>query len=261
MVGDAGSAVPALAGVSREQWAGLARQRIFFGHQSVGRNIMDGVGDVLAAAPQIRLSVIESKNLDSGALPGFYHAKVGRNRYPIEKVDEFVRVAERAFPRGGIAMVKLCYVDVQPDTDPRALFEAYRQRVETLHSARPGLTILHFTMPVTRPEGHLSYWKKKLRGEGTERDLNIVRNRYNALLRQAYDGREPVFDIARIESTAPNGSRAFFSRGADTVYVMAPDYSDDGGHLNPAGRRLVAEQLLILLARTASEDSQAFGSS
>ena len=78
---------------------------------------------------------------------------------------------------------------------------------------------------------------------------NANRNRLNALLRRHYEGREPLFDIARIESTRADGSRCAWKAG--TRYAMVPEYTDDGGHLNAHGRRWVAEQLLIQLAELA----------
>jgi hypothetical protein len=146
-------------------------------------------------------------------------------------------------------MVKLCYVDVAADTDPQALFDSYRQRMAELSALLPRLTIVHFTMPVTTVESTRGYWKSKLLGRPTVRDRNAIRNRYNVLIRAAYAGREPVFDLAALESTHPDGSRAFFRRGADSVFTLAPEYTDDGDHLAGAARRMVAEQFLIFLAR------------
>ncbi|MBW2608023.1 MAG: hypothetical protein JRD05_10355 [Deltaproteobacteria bacterium] len=69
------------------------------------------------------------------------------------------------------------------------------------------------------------------------------------MLRKEYDGKEPVFDIAKIESTFPNGTRCSFTKDGKTYYSMVPEYTYDSGHLNETGRKKVAEQLLILLAQ------------
>ena len=257
-----GEHLPSLSAISEAQWASLARRRIFFGHQSVGYNIMDGVADLLAANPQIRLTVTESRELDSSQAPAFRHASIGRNSYPLEKLEDFAAVSHRGFGAdGGIGMVKLCFEDVGPDTDAGALFGEYRKRMAELRARHPGLTIVHFTMPLKEPENWKGYVRKKLRGEPLEVESNAVRNRYNALLRQAYEGTEPIFDVARLESTLPDGRRTFSRRGADTVYVLAPLHTDDGGHLNAAARRMVAEQLLILLARLEAPAPAAAASS
>jgi lysophospholipase L1-like esterase len=67
------------------------------------------------------------------------------------------------------------------------------------------------------------------------------------LLRKNYEGKEPVFDLARIESTRPDGTRETFTQDGKTYYALVPAYTKDGGHLNKLGRKKVAEQLLLLL--------------
>ena len=243
-------ALPSLSDVTLSEWRSLASRRVFFGHQSVGANVVQGISEVLAAHPEIRLNVVETKDLAGARAGGFYHARVGRNEHPDEKVQEFARIASSwSGGSGAVGMVKFCYVDVRADTDPQALFEAYQRRMAKLRVENPGLTIVHLTMPLTTNEGSLAYWKLKLRGRDTQRDRNIVRNRYNALLRGTYAGKEPVFDIAAVESRHPNGTVSGFRNGNGMVYSLAPELTTDGGHLNDAGRRLVAEQLLVFLAK------------
>ncbi len=69
------------------------------------------------------------------------------------------------------------------------------------------------------------------------------------MLIKQYEGKEPIFDIAKIESTFPDGTRSSFTKDGKTYYSMVPEYTYDGGHLNETGRKKVAEQLLILLAQ------------
>jgi hypothetical protein len=242
--------LPSVGDVSEAEWAALADRKVFFGHQSVGENIMAGIADVLASNPQIRLTVLETKDLDSARAPAFVHAPVGRNYFPFEKIDEFASLSGAGFgAEGGVAMVKLCFVDIESGIGADSLFAEYQRRMAGLRAEHPGLTIVHFTMPLTVIEGTKGYLIRKLRRQPTSREHNLVRNRYNDLLRAEYEGREPVFDIARLESTLPSGERVYFRDGADTVYVLAEQYTDDGAHLNAASRRMVAEQLLIMLAR------------
>jgi hypothetical protein len=239
-----------LADVSEAQWAALAQRRVFFGHQSVGGNIMDGVADVLKANPGIRLNVVESRDLSGSTRPGFHHALIGRNDFPLEKFDDFAKVASTGFgSEGGIAMLKLCYIDIHRHTDAQDLFEQYRRRVDAVRAKNPTLTIVHFTSPLTSIENWKGRLRASLTGSATQRERNAVRHRYNELLRQAYQGREPLFDIARLESTLPDGKGVFFRVGDEAVPLLAPEYTDDGGHLNAPARRMVAEQLLIMLAQ------------
>lgn len=238
---------PSFAAVTPEQWRALAGRRMYFGHQSVGGNIIDGVKAVLADHPEIPLRVIEASTLDSASGPGLYHARIGHNGDPSSKVAAFDSIVGGGDP--SVAMLKFCFVDVNGHTDPDSLFAAYQREMSALHARLPNLVIVHVTMPLTQTtEGRRDLLMAKLRGQANSYELNVIRNRYNALLRQAYAGREPVFDLARFESTRPDGSRAFFLRGADTVYKAASETTDNGGHLTGAGRRGAAEAFLAVLA-------------
>ena len=77
---------------------------------------------------------------------------------------------------------------------------------------------------------------------------NIKRNEFNDLVRKEYTGKEPVFDLAMVESTYSNGSRNRFKADGNAYSALVPEYSHDGRHLNETGRKKVAEQLLIFLA-------------
>ena len=77
---------------------------------------------------------------------------------------------------------------------------------------------------------------------------NIQRQKYNELIRNTYSGNEPVFDIALIESTSPDGSRVEHEKDGYTFFSLYEGYTDDGGHLNKTGRKIVAEKLIKLLS-------------
>ena len=79
-------------------------------------------------------------------------------------------------------------------------------------------------------------------------DDNIKRSEFNDRLREEYGTKEFLFDLATLESTYPDGSKAIFKDSGKTYYHMVPDYTDDGGHLNERGRKIIAENLLIFLA-------------
>jgi lysophospholipase L1-like esterase len=78
-------------------------------------------------------------------------------------------------------------------------------------------------------------------------------NELNALLIDEYEGNLPVFDLAKFESTLPNGKRQMFSHKSEKYFSLVPEYTDDNGHLNEKGRKIVAEQLLIFLANLVDE--------
>ena len=64
----------------------------------------------------------------------------------------------------------------------------------------------------------------------------IKRYELNRLIVQEYGGKEPLFDIALIESTLPNGRRTTFSKDGKDYYYLHDEYTDDGGHLNEQAR-------------------------
>lgn len=248
---DTAAPLPTLESVTEREWAALAEQKIFFGHQSVGQNVIAGVEEILAQNPHIKLNVTHAREV--GSQPAFYHAEIGRNEFPLEKFTDFAEVVSSGFDeRGGVAMIKLCYVDIHKRTDARQLFVDYQRHVEALKSRNPSLTIVHFTLPLTIIENWKGVVRATLTRHATNRERNVIRHRYNELVRTTYVGKDPVFDLAGLESTLPDGHPVRFRAGEQQVPLLAQAYTDDGGHLNARGRRFIAEQLLITLARVAS---------
>jgi hypothetical protein len=148
-----------------------------------------------------------------------------------------------------VALFKYCYVDVKPGTDPDALFTDYQGRIEELKARHPEVLIVHVTMPLTTHENWKGALRARLERRTSQRELGVLRNRYNRLLSSAYAGKEPVFDLARLESTRLDGSRVFFERNGERVYALEPSYSSDGSHLDSSARRRVAESFLAFLAQ------------
>ena len=237
------------AAPSAAQWERLATKRIFFGHQSVGANILDGVRDLMAEDSTLRLNLVRSPAPSSVAGPALIEAFVGENGNPSSKGNGFAAdLAQGMGAEGGIALYKYCYLDMQPGADPAALFAMYRANMDSLAARHPEVTFVHVTMPLTTTGSAPKQLLKKLMGKATTTDLNAGRNRYNAMLRETYGRKAPVFDLAEIESTRADGSRSFVTRGGQTIYTLAPEWTDDGGHLNAAGRKRVARAFLAYLA-------------
>ena len=72
---------------------------------------------------------------------------------------------------------------------------------------------------------------------------------------QTYGGKEPIFDLAQIESTYPDGTRATFDWQGQTYERMIPEYGSDGRHLNESGRQRVAENLIMFLSPLSFPDT------
>src|SRR5688500_12337428 len=103
---------PAFESITPAQWDGLASQRIFFGHQSVGGNLMEGVQGVLAEHSSIPLRVVEISSPSELSTPAFYHAAIGTNGEPATKLAAFREIVTEGMGDRGIAVLKFCYVDV-----------------------------------------------------------------------------------------------------------------------------------------------------
>ncbi|MBM4332165.1 MAG: hypothetical protein FJ117_13250 [Deltaproteobacteria bacterium] len=245
-----GSAFPALTDVNTSSWKKLAGKRIFFGHQSVGANIIAGLGDLAGEYGYIHLRIVEGTAPEVFNNPAFLHAKIGSNTKPQSKIDAFSALVLGGLgEKTDIAFFKLCYLDITADTDVQKLFRNYREHLSRLKAARPDVMFLNITVPLTTVQTGIKAWIKKLLGKplGGHKD-NIKRGEFNDLLRSTYRGKEPIFDLAKIESTRPDGSRASYAKDGKQYDCLAPEYTDDGGHLNAQGRRIAAEQLLIFLA-------------
>ena len=103
-----------------DQLERLARLKIFFGHQSVGGNILGATPDVAAAgvAPEI----VESENsVASGPL--ILHSYIGRNGDPLGKLAEFDRIIRSGVGDSvDIAVFKFCTWTYMEGDDAGALF-------------------------------------------------------------------------------------------------------------------------------------------
>ena len=244
------SQLPSIKGIPASSWEKLSQKKIFFGHQSVGFNIIDGIKDIMKEYPQIRLNIIETADpadINSGI---FAHSRVGKNMDPKSKINDFVGLMNKGLGnKVDYAALKFCYIDINPDTDVGILFNEYHAAMTSLKEKYTDVTIVHFTSPLTTIQTGPKAWIKKIIGRTISGiDDNIKRNEYNELLLKKYEGEEPVFDLAKIESTLPNGTRSSFVKNGKTYYSLAPQYTNDGGHLNEPGRKIVAEQFLVFLA-------------
>ena len=232
-----------------EAWSRVASRTVFFGHQSVGGNLIDGMRDLMRENPSLKLNIVRGASPRAVEGPAFIETPIGDNGDPARKVADFERALAGTAPLdSGIALMKFCYLDVTPSTDVDSLFATYRAGIGRVRQAQPSLRLVHVTPPLTVSDPWAKGVVKRVLGRPTAHDLNAKRNRLGELMRREFGSRDAIFDLARIESTRADGSRSFVARGGDTTYTLAPEYTDDGGHLNPAGRRIAAAALLDVLA-------------
>jgi hypothetical protein len=238
-----------LSTIPQSQWQEFSAKRIFFGHQSVGFNIVEGLNDILRENPQIKATVIETSDPKVFDTPLFAHAAIGKNYDPRSKVDAFVAVMDQGLGnKADIAFMKFCYVDVMAGSDAGGIFTYYAERMGYLKQKYPKTTFIHITVPLASVQAGPKAWIKRLIGSSPDGYAdNMKRNEYNELLRNQYSGKEPVFDLAKAESLLPDGSYATFSQDGKKFDYLPQEYTSDGGHLNKKGRQRAAQNLLLLL--------------
>jgi hypothetical protein len=232
----------------------LGHERVFFGHQSVGDNILDGLGEIVHENSEAQLNLLnwtDSLRLSQNFFVGGF---VGRNRQPKSKFDDYVRFVEKLGPANlSIALMKLCYVDVTQQTDVDQIFGEYVSTIESLKQKHPSTTFVHVTVPLTAEEDLVRRIYHSLRGWAIDHVAdNGARERYNEKLRR-YFASEPIFDLAVVESTHPNGSREGGKASSGTYYSLVKEYASDEGHLNEYGRKIVARELVRTLAQVARD--------
>lgn len=238
--------VPSMA-IANTELSALSQKKVFFAHQSVGENVLSGLA-ALAKEANVSLRVVESVDPGALATPGIAHAKVGKNEDPSSKLAHFETLIDGPGKDAEVAVLKLCYVDFNPGTDPKALFDAYLAKVEAVKKKRPELTLVHATAPLTTLQGGFKGFVKKLIGRPLGgAPENQAREQYNALLRAHFGGKEPIWDLAAVESGAGAGA-CTFEHGGKTWPCLKPELTDDGGHLNAKGQRAAAEALVKVLA-------------
>ncbi|MBU8899955.1 hypothetical protein KRR26_30545 [Corallococcus sp. M34] len=228
----------------------LSRRRIFFGHQSVGANLLEGMGRLMSRggpAPQVR----EVREPTAAVAPGtLAHAMLGHNEQPESKLADFERYMDGGMAaQTDVALLKFCYIDFNVHTDARALFARYRATLDGLKARHPQVTFVHVTVPLTTVQSGAKAWLKELMGRSVWGvGENVTREAFNALMRQTYAGKEPLFDLATLESTRPDGTPETYTLNGRAYPAMVAAYSNDGGHLNEVGQARLATAFIDFLA-------------
>ena len=224
----------------------VASRRIFFGHQSVGADILAGVNEVA----QGKLRIREGRNASLLSAPGLLHTRIGQNETPASKIQDFEVAVDSLAGAGAIAFFKFCYVDFTASTDVESLFADYLATFERLQQKYPRVTFVHFTVPLTVVSQGAMTWLKMAVTQKAPWGAkeNEARHRFNTLLRTRLAHRQ-LFDLAALESRRSDGTVQTYAHQGQTLPALATEYSDDGQHLNSVGQRRVAEALLTFLAR------------
>ncbi|MCW8996710.1 MAG: SGNH/GDSL hydrolase family protein, partial [Psychromonas sp.] len=220
----------------------------FFGHQSVGSNILNGL-ELLAEKCNKKITLLETRDANKINNPMLIHTNIGKNQHPESKLADFNSLMNQGMgEKVDIAFLKFCYIDFHKNTDIDALFTKYTDTLTSLSERYPNTKFLAISAPLTTLQTGIKPWIKKILGRyvsGVEE--NKKRHEFNERLRLKYSANNSLFDIATIESTLPNGSREKYTANGKEYYLLYNGYTNDGGHLNEAGQIHVALALLRFL--------------
>ena len=236
--------------LTRQEWDRAAAHTVFFGHQSVGENILDGLAKIAIKEGWPAPKTIDAHGSPATDGPALLHAKVGQNGDPFSKLSGFRDSLDSGIgAKVNVALVKFCFWDIQANTDIDAVFNAYQKTMKDIGRKYPHMTLVHTTVPLLVEDNDWRARIRRLIGMGVPRDLeNGNREALNRKIRKAYQG-EMLFDIAALEQPG----RAV---DEDDVPYLASDLSSDGAHLNDAGRRVVAAGLIRVLSMAGSRTTE-----
>ena len=147
-----------------------------------------------------------------------------------------------SFGNADVALVKLCYVDFNQNSDATAIAKAYAGAIKKLQAAHPQTRFVATTAPLTAIPGGAKAWVKRMIGKAPP-DLadNAKRKEFNDTIRQQF-GENHLFDIAGLEAETVTTAD-----GKD-IEALRAELTNDGGHLNERGRRVAGAAFLKLIA-------------
>ena len=168
--------------IKAEAIEAFKRKKIFFGHASVGSNIIDGIEDIRANNQHVQnINIQDLKEDNEVNEPAIYHAQNGKNGFPKSKVDAFKKTLEEKGlgNKLDIAFFKLCYVDIEKDSNVQEMFDYYTSNMEYLKKKFPRLQFVHVTTPLySHSRGIKGFIKNIIRGDVS----NVKRNEFNKML-------------------------------------------------------------------------------
>lgn len=236
--------------INRTQWDKLGNKKIYFGHQSVGYDLIDGVESILKKNPDIKINIIEGSNLGLFENPVFAHSKNGLNGDPKSKIDAFYKIVDEGLgEKVDIAGFKFCYADFNKNTDINNVFEYYKLKMNKISQKYPNIEIIHYTIPLRAIQKGPKAWVKKILNKDVGIQDNYARQQFNELLVNSFKD-QSIFNLAKHESTNLDKIREYTLVNDKKVYSMVPDFTIDGGHLSTKGKYYIGTQYLLFLVDT-----------
>jgi len=239
--------------IDKPEWQALEKTRVVFGHQSVGRNILNGI-ERLAARDGAHLDIHEQRT--APAAQGISHFAIGNNGDPLSKIKDFAAAIDAgAAQNADMAMMKLCYVDFNGATDARELANKYIANLDSLAERHPETRFVAVTAPLMAVQTGPKAVIKRLIGKQPSGSVdNLRRSEFNALLRERYAATGRLFDLAKAEADS-TGAPCRVKVNGQTVEALCPELTNDGGHLNERGQELIATAFLNFAGSLATQQA------
>lgn len=242
---------PTTACAIRESFELLNQLRVLFLHHSVGDNLLEGLQRLaveVSSAPPRMIDLQASQSLDG---PALLHTRGGSNKQPESKIDAFAQTLRDLEAPVDVALMKLCFVDIDPHTRVHGLMDRYCSAIQALQLEHAETYFLHMTVPLmSQPCSWKDRAKRVIRRLVWEDEANAKRDEFNRRLLTTF-GAENVFDIATLESTHGDGRKCAFRLRGELYPCLAPEWTHDGGHLNEAGSRRMASEWVPMLGTFA----------
>lgn len=226
----------------------LKGKKVFFGHQSVGNNMINGLNTLIENNDDlnfIKVLTIENylklENKDDDSLFYFIHTRIGENGHPQKKIDDFKKNIQ-ILHEVDAAFMKFCYADIRPHSNIESIYTNYKSAHIELSNEFKNTKFIYFTVPVTAKQGTIKRVIKSIVGK---EDQNINRFKYNELLRN--DSIQYLFDIAFHESNN-NLSK---SKG---IEYLKKEYTYDENHLNETGSKYIVSLLINFLNKSLKDE-------
>ena len=236
----------------------IASHKIYFGHQSVGENILMGFSEIISLNKHQKIQIVNLHRTTK--LPGSYlaHSYIGHNKDAASKCEDFSKTIKKYFASDlDIALMKFCFVDICRENNAQEIFNLYKTTIDRLKLEFPEITFIHSTVPLESEDVNLYWgvrrWIKKILGKRDYSPLdNVKRNEYNRLIRE-YFKNDYIFDIARVESTYPDGKNNLFNYNGKAYQSLIFDYSTDAAHLNEMGQKRAALEFISILVQACND--------
>lgn len=245
-----------LDNTTKEALQTVINSRVLFTHQSLGDNIMEGLEEIINEAGLGSEGLLEAGEKPFPEGPALVHLKLGKNGFPETKIDGFadvIRELDSFAPQ--VAAMKFCFVDFDPYTDVDQVLDSYKNNIETLKTERPEILFAHVTVPLKIKRDNLKQRLNRFVGRMVWSDeSNLKRAEFNRRLHEVFED-DPIFDLARIESTKQDGSREQHSYKGREYYSLVPEYTNDGAHLNALGKRVVAIEMARFLGEAIDSEN------